>query len=875
MDALLYASLTRQNLSETLGGGNFSFPDFVAGGSLHLGLRFTHRRDAKESVRALDLVDVIAAVGSLDARPASGTTRIKLGNGSQSNGANTTAELDVEDLTAAGIVAAISALSQVGGVGDPYPTPTGEDADGTVRLTFPGATEPVVISLVNNELDPISMLRVATWEAGDEIIHDLRFIQTPAAISREFEERVPPAPTISRHQAGGDTDGDTRTEIQILTRPPEFNGVFQIERDSIRSGLLSKADGVAQIKAALDPLADSKGYFEVTNPQASEAFIYFRGSMDGTGHDLLEVHVARTPTPDAWILLDFDHAEFYGLLAEKDNVAVPLHVRVLYRDEVDENVIHKADWVLNARAKRGLLWEGLESRARIDFLRPPGVSYVPVAVGATITGNQHLVAAFPENGDVGSDAFVFTHDLDSEDGHISVRVNATPGAKLVEGLDFEVEYLDADSFELTLLPGRHFHSSEVIYPADPEKFYLADGSDVDALGYLSLTYTTAGPRSALLDHTQEIESVNELPETLADLAARLLSVENRLASGSARVTVNADESGNFGIWTPPPFQLAFPLSERRRDSITAWPDSLLGLLDLKYRGRPLIRGRAGSLLPAVHDATVENLSSLSPAYPALGNYSARVFENNTSGAIVIPGKGGRPAETVAVGEYLTCNGVCWYKVEKQQSRTGSNPYESSDYSSSSSESAWAVTESTYYPSAFVHELFRFSVGANVLTDGREFYFPFAFEAALLEANTNAQIALEVRFGRRTSAATPGTPGENLESFVWRDPSLVQRIDLGAQPTAHVFGVRVTREADADEALGYRLECEVEKYGTAEVSFPPESAEFWIQGRLLNFDTLNAPTSPEGIFAVSGLTLPAGYSLTLPSTGTPGIATVSA
>lgn len=47
VDDLLYASLSRQILSETLGGGKFGFPPCVAGGSAHLGLRWTHRRDGK------------------------------------------------------------------------------------------------------------------------------------------------------------------------------------------------------------------------------------------------------------------------------------------------------------------------------------------------------------------------------------------------------------------------------------------------------------------------------------------------------------------------------------------------------------------------------------------------------------------------------------------------------------------------------------------------------------------------------------------------------------------------------------------------------------------------------------------------------------
>ena len=867
MNPLLYASITRQTLSEEIDGGGYDWPDLVAGGSIHLGLRTTTRRDAVNTLIGLDIVDAYAAVGSLDARPASGTTRLKLGTATSTVGTNVTTELTVANLTAAGLVAAFTALSAVG-EGDTYPVPTAVDSSGTILLTFPGATEPVPIALVDNELLPISLLRVVNYTAGGEIVHALRFIVSPAAFASAFEERVPPAPTITRLQAGSDGDGGKVKEIQILNRPRDFNTVYQIERDFVRSAPLSRADGPEQIKAALDPLADEDGFFTVRNAEQSKAWIYFEGAMVGEAQDLLTIHVPTAPAPDIWMILDLSHPEFFGLLRARDNVEVPLHIRILYRDEFDEDIIHTADWIQTVNAKRGLHWEGLVTSSGIDFLRPPTDSYVPVAVGATITGSQHAVIAFPTSLDVGASVFDIEHELDSEDGHHTVRVNSTPGAVLRHGVDYRIQFQSADEYRVTLLPGGHF-GTPVVNLSDPTKFNITGGSPIAALGYLTSTYTTAGPRDALLAHTQAIATVDDLPEALADIQARLSAVEARISSGLARVP-ESTLSGVFASWKPDAVQIAYPLSSKRRALIDPWPARIKDLLALKSGTKPLIRPRVGSLLPAVHDAAAENLSALTPAFPALGNYVGRVFENNTGVTKVVPGRGGRATDYCLAGEHLACDGNAWYVVQKQESRTGPNPLPST----SEPPTTWAVDESTWYPRQFVHELFCFPVSASLLGLKRIFDFPFAFEAALFAANTKAQFVLEVRFGQRASATTPGTPGENLEEINWADPSLVQRIELSGQSVVHPFGIRVTRERDAESESGDKLTCVATAYGLEDVVAPPASAEFWIQGRLLNWDVLDAPAAPVGLFGLSGLTVPSGYSSAGITEGEFGTATVS-
>ena len=837
MDPLLFASTSRQTLSETIDGGNYAWPDFIAGSEVFFGLRTTNRREGKHVLNPLDVVDAFAAVGNLDARPSSGTTRLKLGPNAQANGANTTAELSA-GFSATDLAAAFAALSEVGN-GQTYPEPEVTEEFGSFLVVFPGHPDPVEIEAVDNELSPCSLVRVIEFEKDGEHVHAVRVIQTPAAFASAFEERVPPGPYVERVQAGGEIDGQKTNEIQVLVRPSEFLGNYQFHRDEIGSDYLSRADGPEQIKAALDELADEDGFFNVRNSNQGEALIEFDGSMAGTGQDLLEVSVPRAPAADLWLSLDLNHADFFGLLREKDNVRVPLHIRILYRDRLDANVIRKVDFISEVVAKRGLHWDGLETKVNLDFLKKPADSYVPTADGQIITGNQHLVASFPTSQDVGAASFTFTHNLNSEDGHFSVRENATPGAALVEGVDFQVSFDNASQFVVTLLPGGFF-GTPVVNAGDSSLFNLNGGGTISALAALSLTYTTAGPASAFQAHPHEQEDVNGLVDALADLFSRVTDLEALIPNGKARVSELSTEGGAVSSWDLEPVQVAFPLSKRRLESIEPWPAKASDFLALDYRNRPLVRPGRGSLLPAVHDAAPENLSTaVDVSFPEVGDFTGRVFENDGTEDLAVAGAGGRPTDYVKPGEFLACDGVAWYAVERQ---------ECPDYE-----------ESSYYPRQFSFPLFCFPVNEAQLELKRTFEFFFAFEAALLRANTKGHLVLEVELGQSVEDDTPAETGENLDSVSWDCSILTRQIHLSGQPGAHTFGVRVRREKDAtNQATGDKLTLEAIQYGNATAATAPSSANFWIRGRLRNFDVEDDVAEPAGLLVVNGLDLPEGY-----------------
>lgn len=850
MDPLLFANTSNQILSEELDGGPVILPDLVAGGSLHLGLRLAARRGGLNFAKDRDVVDAFAAVGSLDVRPSAGSVRLWIGEDPAVEGGNLTAQFSAA-VTAAEMAAAINALALV--TGETLPACEVTEDNGSFLVVFPDWPEAVPITAAENELEPISLVRVVAYQVGNQWVQAVRFIVAPAAFAPEAVRRVPPPPSFLRLRAGDSTEGQEQNELQALLMPPEFAGVYEIGRGYQFSATLDREDGPAAIADAMASLADNGGIFLVSNPTSGEAWVEFAGEMAATPQELLTVRVPRAPAGDLWFKLDFDGPEFFALLREADLVSVPLHVRVLYRDEVDADVIHTADWIVDATARRGLHWSGLVASARTDFLLPSANTYVPGS-GAVITGNQHYVAVFPEDLDVGASSFVHTHDLGSESGHFSLRRNLTPGAHLVEGRDYGITFENADQFTVELLPGGYF-ADPVVNVGDPSLLNLSGGGTIAALGALEITFTTAGPQSALLEHTQPIASVEGLVDVLSDVSGRLGALEVAVPAGNARLELAA-AAGIVARWDLDPVRMVVPLSRTATPaSMAAWPARVSGLLSLVKPsapgvppGTPLLRARSGSLLPAVHDAAPESWTASGfdvETIPA-DDLSSRVFENDTEADIFLAGAGGRGSVLVAPGEFLACNGVVWYAVENQ---------------------ATGDAETSYYPVQFTRDLFAFPVSSDQLAVKRRFQVFFALDAALLLANCRASVVLEVAFGQSVAADAPADPGQNLESVTWAAPCLVQQIHLSGQAAVHDFGLRVMRSGAGV------LSAEVIRYGTAAAVEAPAAASFWIRGRLRKFDIEDGEPDPRGFLAVAGLGLPSGAAAALDASVF-GFATVS-
>ncbi len=758
MNPLLYACTTRQTLSETLDGGKFSWAPFVAGGQAYFGLRFAKRRDGKSSVTDLEVVAAFAALGRWDERPASGTTKIQVGPGAQADGVNTTASI------AAGISAAdlATALNATSAVGTTYPAATVTLDNGTYILHFDGHPDEIEIAAVENELEPVTLLRVVSYEKGGEWYYALRFIQAPVAFDTLAERKVPDAPTVERVRGGSEIDGVPVNEVQALVRPSEFRGNFEILRGTLPTVPLSRADGSEQIQAALAPLADEGGNFVVTNPQTDEAWIEFDGEMGGQAQDLLTVNVPRAPQGDWWIDLDLDHAEIFALLREKNEVKVPLHLHIIYEDPADSEVMRHWDYIDEVTVLRPVYYTGMEVASGIDFLKPAQESYVPHPVGSTITGNQHYVADFPKSGDVGATAFVHTHDLGSEDGHIAIRRNAGSGQLLVNGVDYTVTFDNAAQLTVTLLSGGYF-ADPIVPPGDNTKFSPTVGGDFAALGALAITYTTAGPRSAMLAHTQAMSTVDGLVAALGAMqgeidALQLLAPSGELALRDPEQTVVSNDA------LPQIFEIYPALGD-----VTVPESGEFGDLDLEDDGV-----FPGGLLPAVHDASVDPVSGILSGgeLPDPDSVATdQVWENQGVTNIDIFGGRGHRGEILEPGDFVASDGNVFYRVENFGS------------------------ESSYYPTKFNRLLWWIAVNEKQLRSKRQLLADFAIRTAMLRSDSAASWELAILLGTYPADTSPGTPGPNLQNVVWDvdNPALSQQIIVGPVAGVHRFGARVRNE----------------------------------------------------------------------------------
>lgn len=752
----VYANTARRFLSETLDGGAMDLPELVAGGELLLALRFSARLDGVNFLRDLDVVDAYAAAGSLDARPTGGSFKLKLGEAASEAGVNLTTA--ISEITAANLAAAINALS-----GKPA-TVTVTEENGSFLVVFPDIGDQVIFSLEENELEPASLLRVSSYEAGNEWRYIFRFIQTPAAFASAWERRVSAPPSFVREVTGGTLDGVETNEIQVLVIPPDFLGVFQIIRDNVRTVPLSRLDGAAAIAAALEPLADVGGRFSVTIPPGGEAWIEFTGEMGGVAQDLLTVDVPRAPAGDVILALDLSHPEFFHLLAEEDEVEIPVHVRVIYRDEVDENVTHTCDWLALGTAKRGLHWDGLTVAPGVDWLKPPRESFVPVPVGAIVTGSQHLEQNFPEAGDVGADEFTFAHDLGTNHGHWTLTMNAAPGVALVPGFDYRITGSAEDSFVVKLLPGGFVFGDPVVNAGNSTLFNLAGNATVAAEGALNVTFSTAGPRDAIAVHTQAMATVDDLVETLENAFGRIRTLERSVGTAN----VGAIAAGEDAVEIVRPLNPFF--AARRAKIVPGFvpPASLFGF-DAGANGLA-----ARSLPPAVHDAVVETLPT--PFPDASDDYLGRVFQTETA-------RDDSPAGPLRVDDFVACDGVRWYRVE--QTIAGAD---------------------SYYPAEMEMVFFKEAVSASVFTLRSDLSLLVGFQAVLQpstrrprDKETEGRFRLLLEWGAPVAATTPGTPGANLESITW-STMLVADLFLTPTPDIHRFGLTLSRRLADGDAL---------------------------------------------------------------------------
>jgi len=562
-------------------------PTLLFGERLTLALRFLKTTQGQEIDAALDVTSLKAAIGLVDARPTGGQFAIKIGS-SPSDGTNTTGALEF-NTSANNLAAHLNAVSAHAA----YGTARVVFASDSWLIFFGDQLAEVPLTVVNNGLWPVSFGRINAWQLDGKWVHELRLTQAPVAFTSELESALPPAPAITRIQAGGMDASMVWNEIQQLYVPPEFLGSYIITMGYGKTQQLSNQDGIDVIQTALET-AFGAGNFTVTLPLSNRPTIEFKGDYSGLAMDLLVAQVQQAPPPDNAFTLALDSAELASMLRAQPYVTLPLEVRISGTDDsgfAGELVAFTLDVTIFAPT----IFADLEERPVTDWLRPASPkTYVPFGGDNILTGQhyyRHLV------GDGTATAFAVAHGLASEDVFVVVRENHSGGRQLVDGTDYSAT-IDSDS-QVTVMA-----------------LAGAPASDAWAILVVSAQSVAAWASDLTVTVPQVVAGGGypSLQDFMDNIGSRVTTLEGILPSTGPAATTS--QASGITIALPTTQEVLFFKGDQTKVFGTDG-------LDLTLLGRPPV------MLPAVHKVSATSYTSGS--LPAVAANS--LWQNNSSGAM--------------------------------------------------------------------------------------------------------------------------------------------------------------------------------------------------------------------------------------------------
>lgn len=873
MNVRLYANTSSLALTERLDGGSFQPPVLAAYSDLHIRFRLAETLDGTPVLDGRELVSILANIGWPDTAPTSGTYQLRI-----TLGADSVVTTDIAfDATAAqrktaidtallpGTIAALSSCSVT-------------EYEGVYRIAFNDKSQMPTITCEENSLWPASFVDIDEIEFNEGWAYMLQERQTPVATVPDFSQEVPTAPSISRLQAGSETDGVSINEIQKLTIPPAFSGgSFRIDRDGVKTVPITVPTDIATLRTAVAELADDGGTFVLTELDDG-VYLEFTGTMAGTAQDLMTVVVFESPGTDYFFRLSTRTDPMRTLMRGADEtgqVEVPLNITLEIADPAGDADNQEITIVQALRFTRpnstgannvaaALVWD--QPLSRRDYLRHSTDSLLVGNRGMEKTIGDGVATSFtiPHNLLENSQVFTASSTTDIftavEHGFANgdpVNFANTGGALptgVVEGTTYYVKSATADTFQVAVTPA----GTAIDLTSNgtgTNTVVLADGTAADAVfvqvwktagdkdlvspenytvtrpsnnsvtvsgfavtptaGQYQVLVMTLGRPATYQGHRHPIDEIDGLTAALETINSRLAALEALSPSTVSTRTTLIGGTATRSLGSI----WTVPRTRRNPAKPAALLDWRISAKELDEKPRNVLR-----LLPAVHDTSVETIPAAPLPVPSSA-YAGRVF-TTAAARTDFPGGG------LEAGDFAACDGREWYRV------------------------AQIGSDSSYYPVAFETLLFETTVNSSEFPLGSRVDLDFGIEAMVLMLEDKARTrrsscswSLILEAGSHTADSTPGTPGSNLAvGFSSPITLLEQRIVLTEIPGSHTFGVSIARSTAGV------LSADARKYGDEVATTAPASANFAIRARMIRFDTENAPTDARGIVALRGLSV---------------------